>query len=314
MPSSELLISYAGLTVGPEEIDYIHQFAQRFSGLSRKELTATLCEHLGWLTAAGQPRFGAATEVLSRLEAASAVRLPPLRKELSAPGKRKPKPAAKSIETNPGELLRCRLDELPSVQLRWATTPEEESLCNEYLTRHHPLGYYKPFGYWGRYLITAGDHRLGCILLSGAARALAARDHWIGWNHQQRQQNLSWVVNNSRFLIFPWVNVLHLASHVLGRLARQLADDWENHWSFRPVLLETFVDSAHHRGSCYRAAGWHCLGHTSGRGLPRPGKVYHSTPKLIFTKPLQADFQHLLCSDPRQRRLSHESIKSTPRM
>jgi len=306
MPSYELSISYAGLIVGPEEIDYIQQFAQRFSGLSRKELTATLCEHLGWLTAAGQPRFGAATEVLSRLEAASAVRLPPLRKELSAPGKRKPKPAGQSFETNPGELLRCRLDELPTVQLCWASTPEEESLCNDYLSRHHPLGYYKPFGYWGRYLITAGDHRLGCILLSGAARALVARDHWIGWNHQQRRQNLSWLVNNSRFLIFSWVQVPHLASHVLGQLARRLADDWERQWSFRPVLLETFVDSAHHRGSCYRAAGWHCLGHTSGRGLPRPGKVYQSSPKLIFTKPLQADFQRLLCSDPRQRRLSHE--------
>jgi hypothetical protein len=301
MSCSEITVSYAGLIVGPEEVAYIRHLARRFSGLSRTELTATLCEHLGWLSAAGQPRFGAAAEVLSRLEAAGSVTLPRLRKEFSSPGKRQRMLSRHGEETHPGERLRCRLEALPAVQLCWSTTPEQQSLCNEYLARHHPLGYHKPFGYWGRYLIVAGEHRLGCILLGGPARALAGRDQWIGWDHAQRRRNLSWVVNNSRFLIFPWVQVPYLASHVLGRLARRLADDWEKHWGFRPLLLETFVDSAHYRGSCYRAAGWTCLGHTRGRGLVRPGKRYRTTPKLIFTKPLHADFRRLLCSQPRQR-------------
>jgi hypothetical protein len=300
MSSSEITVSYAGLIVGPEETAYIRHLARRFSGLSRKELIATLCEHLGWLSAAGQPRFGAAAEVLSRLEAAGSVTLPALRKEFSSPGKRKRTSSRYSEQTNPGERLHCRLAQLPPVQLCWAATREEQSLCNEYLARHHPLGYNKPFGYWGRYLIVAGDHRLGCILLGGPARALAERDQWIGWDDRQRRRNLSWVVNNSRFLIFPWVEVPHLASHVLGQLARRLADDWEKHWGFRPLLLETFVDSAHYQGSCYRAAGWSCLGHTRGRGLARPGKLYRTTPKLIFTKPLHADFRRLLCSQPRK--------------
>jgi hypothetical protein len=301
MSFSDITVSYAGLIVGPEEVAYIRHFARRFSGLSRTELTATLCEHLGWLSAAGQPRVGAAAEVLSRLEAAGSVTLPTLRKEFSSPGKRQRISSPHSEETDPGERLRCRLEALPSVQLCWPTTPEQQSLCNAYLARHHPLGYHKPFGYWGRYLIVAGEHRLGCILLGGPARTLAGRDQWIGWDHAQRRRNLSWVVNNSRFLIFPWVQVPHLASHVLGRLARRLADDWETHWGFRPLLLETFVDSVHYRGSCYRAAGWTCLGHTSGRGLRRPGKRYRTTPKLIFTKPLHADFRRLLCSQSRQR-------------
>lgn len=301
MSSCEITVSYAGLIVGPEEIAYIRHITQSFSGLSRKELTATLCEHLGWLSAAGQPRFGAAGEVLSRLEAVGAVSLPALRKEYSFPGKRPRRSSCHSAETNPGEWLHCPLGALAPIHLCWAATLKEQSLCNEYLARHHPLGYKKPFGYWGCYLIVAGDHRLGCILLGGPARALAKRDQWIGWDHHQRRRNLSWVVNNSRFLIFPWVEVPHLASHVLGRLVRRLADDWENHWGFRPVLLETFVDSAHYRGSCYRAAGWACLGRTRGRGLARPGKVYRSAPKLIFTKPLQADFRRLLRSQPRPR-------------
>ena len=105
------------------------------------------------------------------------------------------------------------------------------------------------------------------------------------------------MVNNSRFLIFPGVEVANLASHVLGQLARRAGDDWQQRWGYRPVLLETFVDPRRFQGSCYRAAGWELLGHTTGEGLVRPGKEYRTTPKLIFAKPLQADFRRLLCSD-----------------
>lgn len=301
MCSFETMISYGGLIAGPEEVAYIRQCAQRFSKLSRSELTATLCEHLGWLTPVGQPRFGAAAEVLFRLEAAGAVKLPSVQKKFSNSGKRKRTFLSYSEQTDPGKPLHGRLAELPPVQLCWVATSQQPSLCNEYVFRHHPLGYNKPFGYWGRYLIVAGEHRLGCILLSGPARALIERGRWVGWDPHQRRQNLPWVVNNNHFLIFPWVKSPHLASHVLGRLARCLADDWENQWGFRPVLLETFVDSTLYQGSCYRAAGWTCLGHTSGRGLARPGKVYRSAPKPILTKPLQADFRHVLRSELRQR-------------
>ena len=89
----------------------------------------------------------------------------------------------------------------------------------------------------------------------------------------------------------------HLASHVLGQLVRRVGDDWEARWGYRPVLLETFVDPARFRGSCYRAAGWELLGRTTGEGLVRPGKQYCTSPKLIFAKPLQADFRRLLGSN-----------------
>ena len=143
---------------------------------------------------------------------------------------------------------------------------------------------------------------MGYLLLCGAARAIEPRDRWIGWSARQRLSNLPWVVNNNRFLVFPWVRVEHLASHVLGQLARQLADDWQGCWGYRPLLLESFVDPAHYRGTCYRAAGWQLLGHTSGRGLARPGKHYRSSAKLIFVKALQAHWRRLLCCDQLQER------------
>ena len=136
------------------------------------------------------------------------------------------------------------------------------------------------------------------MLLSGASKALNVRDHWIGWDARQRMKNLPWVLTNNRLLVFPWVQVPNLASHVLGQLARRVGDDWQQRWGYRPVLLETFVDPQRFHGSCYRGAGWEALGHTTGEGLVRAGKAYQTDPKLIFVKPLQADFRRLLCADP----------------
>ena len=103
-------------------------------------------------------------------------------------------------------------------------------------------------------------------------------------------------MNNSRFLIFPHVRVPHLASHVLGQLARRARADWLEHWGFEPLLLETFVDPRHYAGTCYRAAGWQLLGASSGRGLARPGQSYHSTPRQVWVKALTSDACASLCA------------------
>jgi hypothetical protein len=279
------------------DVAYIRTFVKRFPGLSRTEITCTLCEHLQWLTPAGRPKFTACAKLLVRLEEAGELRLPSLQKDKSHPGPRSCAARGTSARTDPPVPLVRPLSELEAVRLRLVSDRQDEDLWNEYVERYHPLGYKKPFGYWARYFIESGGHWLGCILLGGAAKALTARDRWIGWSDRQRLANLPWVVNNSRYLIFPWVEVANLASHALAQLARRVADDWEARWGYRPLLLETFVDPAHFQGSCYRAAGWALLGRTSGEGLVRPGKQYRTSPKLIFAKPLQADFRTRLCSD-----------------
>jgi len=303
MPCDENAIWWQGdREISPEDIAYIRRFTQRFPGLSRKELTCTLCEHLEWVTPAGHPKFSACAKLLARLEAAGELCLPALHKHKSFPGRRPGTARRPSARTDPAAPFVRSLSELEPVQLRLARDAHEQSLWNDFVERYHPLGYKKPFGYWARYFIESGAHRLGCVLLAGAAKALTARDRWIGWTDRQRLKNLPWVLNNSRYLIFPWVEVANLASHVLGQLARQVGDDWERRWGYRPLLLETFVDPAHFAGSCYRAAGWALLGRTTGEGLVRPGKHYRTSPKLIFAKPLQTDFRRLLCSDQLQGR------------
>jgi hypothetical protein len=141
------------------------------------------------------------------------------------------------------------------------------------------------------------------MLVAGASKAIKTRDDWIGWSKPLRQSNLPWMINNTRFLIFPWVKIEHLASHALGQLAKRIQKDWQSRWGYEPLLMETYVDPARYSGICYKAAGWIELGKTSGRGLRREGHSYKSTPKLIYVKPLSEDFREQLCSGILQGRV-----------
>ncbi len=146
----------------------------------------------------------------------------------------------------------------------------DATLCfNEYLDRYHYLGYRRPIGNHLRYFIVGhdarGDTLLGCLLFAFAVNTLECRDRWIGWNDQQREKHLPLVINNTRFLIFPWVQVKNLASKALSLAARRVAHDWLARFGLHPVLMETFVDAERFTGACYQAANWSRIGQTLGR-------------------------------------------------
>jgi hypothetical protein len=284
-----------GREFSAEEIKQICETVKWLPGLARRELAATVCEHLGWHTASGTPKLQACQKLLERLEVAKLLELPTLKRQQVHTGKRAG--VALSERTATDRPLAGPLRDFEPVCLEAVTEASQVGLWNEYVERFHPLGYKGAFGYRLRYFIYSGSQRLGCVLLAGAARAIAVRDHWIGWNKRTRLHNLPRVINNSRFLIFPHVQIPHLASHVLGQLARRVAADWQHQWGFVPLLLETFVDPTQFAGTCYRAAGWELLGETSGRGLARPGKHYSSTPRLVLIKPLHEDCRRLLCAE-----------------
>jgi hypothetical protein len=281
----------SGRAFSAEEIAQLRETVAWLPGLARKELAATLCEHLHWHTLTGTPKIHACGQLLERLQMAGLVQLPAVR-----PARRAAVRAQPDVPTWDERPVWGPLSALGPVHLEVVQTPVQVAQWKRAVACHHPLGERGGFGYRLRYFIGAGERVLGCVLLAGAARALAVRDAWIGWDAAARQANLVRVLNNSRFLLFPHVQVAHLASHVLGQLARRVAADWQRHWGFAPLLLETFVDPQRYRGTCYRAAGWQVLGQTSGRGLARPGKTYRSHPRLVLVKPLQADWRTRLCS------------------
>lgn len=289
-----------GREITVQEIEAARETVRLCRGLSRRELAETICEHWGWVTASGSLKLTACLSVLQALDEQGELQLPPKKKKPSTERVRGARHTKRTAPPDQG--FEGKLADVSPVRLEIVEGRDQVKLWNEYLDRYHYLGYSKPFGCTLRYLILSEKGLLGCILIAGASRAVKARDEWIGWSRQRRQQNLPWVINNTRFLIFPWVEIRHLASHVLGQLACRVREDWQTRWGYEPLLLETFVDPAHYSGTCYRAAGWIELGRTTGMGLAREGKNYTSTPKSIYVKALSKDFRQRLCVEALQGR------------
>jgi hypothetical protein len=282
-------------------LEAARQTVRLCAGLSRQELARTICEHWGWVTASGAYKVTACLKVLEGWEQQGLLRLPGKR-TMTRWGTDRASGAVPTARTDPGTPLVGELSAVGAVELEVVPDKDGGRLWNEYVDRYHYLGYRQPLGCFLRYFIVSPAGLLGCILMAGAAQAIQARDQWIGWNRLRRQQNLPWVINNTRLLIFPWVRLRQLGSQVLGQLVRRVREDWKQRWGYGPLLLETFVDPSRFAGTCYRTAGWLELGRTTGRGLPRAGQVYASTPKLIYVKALAEDFREQLCGGPLQGR------------
>jgi len=163
----------------------------------------------------------------------------------------------------------------------------------ELVGRYHTLGYKVPYGAHLQYLISISRPAptvVGCLQFSSAAWRMQARDRWIGWDDVTRARHLQQVVNNSRLLLLPWVQIKNLVSVTLARALRRLPADWQAQYGVTPLLVETLVDPAQYTGACYRAANWVELGQTSGRGrFDREHRRHGARPKLVFVYPLRRD-------------------------
>ena len=198
--------------------------------------------------------------------------------------------------SDPGPPLTAPVHQLADLHLDLVAARTESHLWNEYIARYHYRGYRPLPGAQLRYLARSEDQVVALLGFAAAAWKLAPRDRWIGWTNPQRQRHLHLIVNNARFLILPWIESKNLASKLLGMAARRLGDDWTDRYGYRPVLLETFVDTNRFSGCSYRAANWVHVGTTQGRGkLDR-----HHTAKLprkdIWLYPLVKHFRPHLCS------------------
>jgi hypothetical protein len=181
------------------------------------------------------------------------------------------------------------------VEFRQVRRTGEEQAFNRLIGVHHPLGYASPVGEHLKFLVCAGSQPVACFLWTSAVRHLGPRDRYIGWSAAARRQNLRYVAYNSRFLILPWVEVPHLASHLLGRMVRMLSAQWEAVYRHPVHLAETFVDRTRWAGTCYRAANWMGVGETTGRGKnDQTGRANRSR-KEVLVYPLTRSFRDRLC-------------------
>jgi hypothetical protein len=191
--------------------------------------------------------------------------------------------------------IECTLSELKPLELHQVRRTPLEKLYNSLIEQYHYLGYTRPVGEHLEYLAMAQGRVIACIGWCSAPRHIGCRDRHIGWNKQQREKNLYKIVINMRFLILPWVRVPHLASHLLGLMARRLSEDWQRFYNHEVVWLETFVDpQCGFKGTCYKAANWFYLGKTTGRGKADNTYKPNRSLKDVYGYPLRKDFREVL--------------------
>jgi hypothetical protein len=282
---------YRGREIRPEQIAFIRQFLAEHPGISRRRLSAELCEAWQWKQANGALRDMVCRGLLLMLHRAGQIELPPVRYTPPNPLVKRAAPAAVLIDRTP---IRGRVRDLQPMEFQLARHTPEEALCNSLLEQHHYLGYEQPVGEHLKYVVWSGGRPMACLVWSSAPRHLGSRDRFIGWNAEARRRNIRFVAYNTRFLILPWVEVPHLASHLLGRMAKRLSADWERLYHHPIYFLETFVDPERFRGTCYRAANWILLGQTTGRGKDDQTNRVNRSIKQVLGYPLVPRFRQLL--------------------
>lgn len=284
----EAVLRHRGRAVTRSDVEFIQGLIAQQPTASRRALSQLLCEAWGWRQANGALRDMVCRGLMLALDRAGHIQLPPPKQRSRNPFLERTRPQRVSIDDTP---VCCTLRELGPLELRQVRRTDDEKLCCGLIETHHYLGYTQPVGEHLKYLVYGQGRPLACFTWSSAARHLGPRDRFIGWQVAHRRQNLRLLAYNSRFLILPWVKVPHLASHLLGRMARTLSADWERVYGHPVCYAETFVDPDRFRGTCYLAANWIALGITTGRGKDAPTWEPNRPKKQVLGLPLVRDFR-----------------------
>ena len=282
---------YRGRVITPEDISFIQQLMAAHPSASRRRLSEKLCEAWQWKQANGALRSMVCRGLLLMLHRAGAIELPPIRFKTPNPFLQRAAPAPMLIDISP---ITGTLRELRPIDLQQVRRTADEPLFNSLMEHHHYLTYEQPVGEHLKYLVWAQGRPIACAAWSSAPRHLGSRDRYIGWSAEARRRNIRFIAYNTRFLILPWVRVPHLASHILGRMAAVLSDDWQRMYSHEVYFAETFIDPGRFRGTCYRAANWQLLGLTTGRGKNDQTKKPNRPIKEVLGLALTPRFRELL--------------------
>jgi hypothetical protein len=292
-----VILTYRGRSVTDADVAFLRKLIAEHPAMHRKALSQEVCRAWDWRQPNGVLKDGVCRGLLLALHRDGHLQLPPPRsRHINRPEWRR-QAADVPIDRTP---LRVSLREIQPLSFQQVRRTLEEPLFNAILAQHHELGYVQPVGEQLKYLVYAGDRLVAALSWSSAAHGLSCRDRFIGWSSEAKRKNRHLLAYNSRFLIPPWVQVPHLASHVLGRMARLLPLDWQRIYGHPVCFLETFVDPTRHRGTCYRAANWIVLGQTFGRGHRQATKTPNRPVKLVLAIPLVKSFRELLGGCPNQ--------------
>jgi len=283
-------MQYCGRHFEPAEIELIRELLKN-PQINRARLSRQVCERLHWRRDNGGLKDMSCRVALLRMQADGLITLPP---------PRNPKPVAyrsyPHIEQAVLEPVSIPGIDLAALSVDLVTTKADSLLWNAYIQRHHYLGHQLMPGAQLRYFVRAAGHIVAALGFGASAWKVKPRDQLIGWTSDERRRNLHLIVNNARFLILPWIRCKNLASRILALIIRRLPDDWHARYAYRPILLETFVEKPRFTGTCYKAANWHNLGDTQGRGKLDTLHRNAQPIKSIWIYPLARHFRQQLCN------------------
>jgi hypothetical protein len=281
-----------GREIGLEDLRLISQLIGGHPEWSRRRLSQELCAQWQWRNQAGQAKDMAARTLLVKLEKLGHVQLPARRQEPVNRMRQTRTPVwswdqspcvSRLSEAFPLEVAEISRDAAARQELRAA------------LGQLHYLGFGGAVGENLQYTVRDKRGRLlACLVFGAAAWKCQDRDRFIGWTAAQREQHLCQIVNNSRFLILPWVDVPNLGSWILSRVTRRVARDWRGKYGHGLALLETFVEQDRFLGTTYQAANWQKVGVTTGRTRQDRYTRIQAPVKDIYLRPLQPNFREVL--------------------
>ena len=288
----QIMVKYCGREFSNKEIEEIRNMIKSYPNEHRTALSKRICRQFGWLKPNGGLKDMSCRVALLRMEKDSLISLPPPQRK-NGNGHKK---IAFTRFTDPKPPIQKPVHELSELKIQKVDKQKESRLWNEYIERYHYLGFSPLPGAQIRYIVHSDDEVLALLGFGASAWMVAPRDTYIGWNHEQRKKGLHLIVNNARFLILPWIKSKNLGSKILSLAAKRLIKDWQETYTYIPVLLETFVQDDKFFGTVYKACNWICVGKTKGRGKLEKHNKRCLPIKSIFLYPLVRNFRDILCS------------------
>jgi hypothetical protein len=285
----ECLLRYRGKDITAQEVEFIKNFIAQNPALSRRALSAQLCQAWNWVQANGRLRSMVCRGMMLALHRAGHIQLPPVRHQPPNPlaQRRQPAPLARAA----WEPIQAAVRELGTLEIRQVRRTSEEQLFGSLIQAHHYLAYTQPVGEHLKHLVYARGTPIACLAWSSAPRHLGPRDRFIGWTAAERRAGIHLLAYNTRFLLLPWAKVPGLASQVLRQAARVVAEDWQRLYHHPVYLLESFIDPQRFGGVSYQAANWRLLGWTTGRGKDDRTMKPNRPLKQLWVLPLVKDFR-----------------------
>lgn len=284
--------SKCGRVFSEEEISLIQKIVKEKYHTCRCVISREVCKELNWYSENGKPKEWICREFLIKLENDNLITLPAPKPQSFSRFKKKKFERVEFEE--PEKTFEGNLGNFPKPLFKRVRNPAENTFWEYLVRKYHYLGYKGVMGRFVKYIIYLDSIPVACTGFTGAALRVTCRDNWLGWDEEVKRNNLKHIANNFRFVIFPWVKIKYLASHILSKNVKVLAEDWKKQYNVDIFLLETFIERDRFQGTCYKASNWKLVGETKGYAKTKTAYTRHGIIKEVYLYPVHIDYLRLL--------------------